>query len=160
MANTTAWIAGRGQGLTWGTAGFTAANFNSMSSGNSVVATTTIANGTPLDLYADVSFSFFTGGATNTASYLALYLLPLNQDGTTYGDGFATGPGAPAPAYQAASAAVIAGLSGTTIVGTFRGIVLPPGSFRFAISNQLGAALNAAAAAVVNYRTYNENLNA
>jgi hypothetical protein len=160
MANTTGWIAGRGQGLTWGSAGFTAANFNSLANGAGVVAATAIVNGTNLDLYADVSFSLVVGGTTAATSFMALYLLPLNQDGTTYGDN-TTGSTLPAGAYLMSSAGVLVGVaSGSAVYGTFRGVILPPGSFKFTISNNLGVALNAAAAAVVSYRTYNENLNA
>ena len=50
--------------------------------------------------------------------------------------------------------------SGNTVTGTFRGIVLPPGNFKFAIVNNTTVALNATAAATVEYRSYNENLNA
>lgn len=162
MANTTGWVSGRGQGLTtYGSAGFTVANFNSLASGSVVVATTTIANGTPLDLYTDVSFSIVVGGTTTATSRFDLYLLPLNQDNSTYGDNTANGATPPASTYQVSSCVVLTGVaSGSAVVGTFRGIVMPPGSFRFAMTNQLGVALNAAAAAVVNYRTYNENLNA
>lgn len=161
MANTTAWIAGRGPGLTWTTAGFTAANFNSLANGSVVVASTALVNGTNLDLYADVSFVTTVGGTTTASSYYALYLLPLNQDGTTYGDNVANGSAAPAAGYQVSAVGVLSGVaSGSTVVGTFRGIVLPPGSYKFAIVNNLGIALSATAAATVNYRTYNENLNA
>jgi hypothetical protein len=161
MANTTGWIAGRGPGLTWTTAGFTAANFNSLANGSVVVASTALVNGTNLDLYADVSFVLTVGGTTTTSSYFALYLLPLNQDGTTYGDNTANGATPPSTSYQVASAGVLSGVaSGSTVVGMFRGILLPPGSYKFAITNNLGVALNATASATVNYRTYNENLNA
>src|SRR5215475_14109204 len=136
MANNTGWVAGRGQGLTWGSAGFTVANFNSLASGSVVVATTAIANATPLDLYADVSYVLTVGGTTTATSYMALYILPLNQDASTYGDGTPTGTAAPAAAYMAGSAGVRSGIaSGATITGIFRGVVLPPGNFLFALTN-------------------------
>lgn len=159
-AGTSSWIAGNGQGLTYATAGFTAANFNSLASGSVVVASSAITNTSALDIYADVSFVLTVGGTTTATSYLILYLLPLNQDGTTYGDNTANGTTLPGAGYQVASVQVLSGVTtGNTIVGTFRGVVLPPGNFKWAIGSELGIALNASAAATVSYRTYNENLN-
>jgi hypothetical protein len=161
VANRTSWTAGNGQGLTYGSAGFTAANFNSLASGSCVVAASAITNSSSLDLYADVSFVLTVGGTTTATSLLVLYILPLNQDGTTYGDGASTGSTPPVSTYQVSSVLVASGVtSGNTITGTFRGVVLPAGNFKFAIASQLGVALNASAAATVSYRTYNENLNA
>jgi len=157
---TSAWVAGNGQGLTYGTAGFTAANFNSLATGSVVLAASAISNVAPLDIYADVSFSLVVGATTTTVSYLALYIMPLNADGTTYGDGTGSGTTAPTATYLASTAQVVSGVTtGNAIQGTFRGVILPPGSFKFAIVSQLGITLNSAAAAVVDYRTYNENLN-
>lgn len=157
---TSAWIGGNGQGLTYGSAGFTVANFNSLASGSVVVASSAITNTSALDIYADVSYSLTVGGTTTGTSYVALYLLPLNQDGTTYGDATANGATAPTAAYLVSTSTALSGVtSGNAIVGTFRGIILPPGNFKFAVVNQLGVALNAAAAATVSYRTYVENLN-
>lgn len=160
MANRTAWVAGTGQGLTYGTAGFTATDFNSLANGSVVVATSAITNGTALDLYADVSFVLTVGGTTTAASYFSLYILPLNQDASTYGDGIGTGSVAPIAGYLVGSVGVKSGVtSGSTVTGTFRGHVLPPGSFKYAVVNNSAVALNATAAATVSYRSYGENLN-
>jgi len=159
-AGTSAWISGNGTGLTYATAGFTATDFNSLATGSVVVATSAITNTTALDIYGDVSYVLTVGGTTTASSYLSLYLLPLNQDGTTYGDGTATGTTAPTATYLVSTNTVRSAItSGSTITGTFRGIILPPGNFKLAVVNQLGVALNAAAAATVSLRTYNENLN-
>lgn len=163
MAGTAAWIAGNGNsgaGLTWFSAGFTATNFNSLAAGNQV-ASSVYANGTALDLYADLSFSFVVGGTTTIASYVSAFLLPLNQDGTTYGDGAsATGATNPSAQYLVGSVGVRSGIaSGSAVTGTIRGIILPPGSFVWTLANNLGVALGSAAAAAVLMRTYNENLN-
>jgi hypothetical protein len=159
MANTAKWIAGAA-GLTWAVAGFTATDFNSLASGSVVVAATNKDNSANLDLYADVSFALTVGGTTTAASFVSLYILPLDQDGATYGDGAANGTTAPVSGYLVATIGVKAGVtSGNVVNGTFRGIVLPPGDMKFAIVNNLTVALNAAAAASVKYRTYNENLN-
>lgn len=159
MANSTRWIAGGLQGLTYGAAGFTATDFNSLAVGSVVVAGTTLANGTPLDLYADVSF-VITPNATATAgtsNFFTLYALPLNQDGTTFGDGIATGTVAPQVSYSVGSCGVRA--AATPMTGTFRGVVLPPGTFKFAMVNNTTVAMHATAAATISVRTYNENLN-
>jgi hypothetical protein len=159
MANTSAWIAGNGVGLTWTASGFTLANFNSLAYGSCVVAATAINNTTALDLYADVSFVLTVGGTT-TSGYIALYVMPLNQDGTTYGDGTVTGATPPNGTYQVGAAGTRTGITtGNPITGMIRGVLLPPGNFLFSVANQSGIALSATANAVVNYRTYNENLN-
>lgn len=161
MANKTSWVAGAGQGLSYGSAGFTAADFNSLATANCVVASSAIANNSSLDLYSDVSFVATVGGTTLVTSRLDLYILPLNQDGTTYGDGTASGSAVPSASYQVASVGVKSGITtGNAVTGTFRGIVMPPGSFKFVVANQLGIALNSSAAVTMSYRTYNENLNA
>jgi hypothetical protein len=74
---------------TWTSAGFTASDFNSRANGSVVVATTTLDNDSGMDLEAEVSFSFEVGGTTTAASRFDLYILPLNRDGTTLGDGVA-----------------------------------------------------------------------
>lgn len=157
MANTTRWILN----TAFTSVTFTAGDLNSLASGGGALSTAAIANGTALDLYADVSFAVTVGGTTTATSYMSLYLLPLNQDGSTYGDGYASSTSVvPTTSYLAASCTVKSGVtSGSTITGMFRGIVLPPGDFKFAISNNLGVALNATAALTVKYRSYNENLN-
>lgn len=157
MANTTRWIID----TAWSAAAFTAGDLNSLASGGGALSTTVIANGTNLDLYADASFVITVGGTTVAGSYFALYLLPLNQDGSTYGDGYASSTTVlPVATYQAGSALVKVGVtSGNTVTGTFRGIILPPGSFKFAFGNLLTVALSATAALTLSYRSYNENLN-
>ena len=158
MANRAIWGAGLGVGFTWTTAGFTAANFNSLAVGSAVVAATAIANATPLDVYADLSFSL-TGTTGTGSQFFAVYLQPLNQDGTTYGDNSATGTVPPQISYQVGSVVVPQSLTSTALVGMLRGIVLPPGSFKFALANFTSNSLASSAAAVVSYRTYVENLN-
>lgn len=160
MASTTRWIGGGGVGLTWTAAGFTATDFDSLAAGSGVVAATAIANNTPLDIYADVSFALTAASAPTVASFLSLYLLPLNQDGSTYGDGLAAGVSAVAPpaGYQVGAIGLRAN---TAMTGTFRGIVMPPGAFKFALWNNLVAIAfaNMAGAGVVKYRSFVENLN-
>jgi len=160
MANTEAWIGGNGVGLTWTDGGFGGTAFNSLANANVVVGTSTIANSTALDVLADFSFSL-TGGATTTTatSYFELYLLPLMQDGSTFGDGTTSGSTLPLQGYSRGRFYIKTGVTNTVLTGYWNGIVLPAGDFRWAVANQTGGTLNAAAAQAVKYRTYNFNLN-
>lgn len=145
---------------TWTDAGFTASDFNSRANGSVVVASTAIDQDTNLDLDVEVSFSIEVGGTTATTSRFHLYILPLNQDATTYGDGAATGTTAPADTYWVASCGVKPSVtSGNAVTGTFPRVPMPGADFKFAIVNSMGAALDSTAAAVVKYRTINRNLN-
>lgn len=144
---------------TWTSAGFTASDFNSLAVGSVVVAATAIANSTGLDLEAEVSFSFEVGATTAATSRFDLYILPLNRDGSTYGDGVATGTTLPAPTYWVTPCLVRTGVtSGNAVVGTFPRVLLTSANFKFAIANQ-AVALDSTAAAAVEYRTVNRNLN-
>src|SRR4051794_9475755 len=97
MANLVKWAAGGGVGLT-ATSCF-GTEVNSLAAGSVAVSTLVIANGTNLDILANLSFSV-TGTTPATGSpTLDVYLLPLNQDGTTYGDGIASGTTAPSQIY-------------------------------------------------------------
>ncbi len=147
-------------GNTWTDAGFTASDFNSRANGSVVVATTALDNDSALDLEAEVSFTFEVGGTTTATSRFHLYILPLDQGGTIYGDDAATGTTAPADTYWMATSGVKTGItSGNKVYGTFPRVPLPAADFKFAIVNSMGAALDATAAAVVKYRTVNRNLN-
>lgn len=161
MANRLQYVAGTlGSGLTWASAGFTASDFNSLASGSCVVAASAINNSTPLDVLIDVSFSLEVGGTTTALSVLYCYLLPLNRDGSTYGDGVATGSTLPSIGYQRGQIGVKSGVtSGNAVTGTFEAIRVPPGSFKLAIGSGLTVALDSTAAAAVEYRSYTFTLN-
>lgn len=147
------WIAGSGQGLTWGSC--FGAEVNSLGIGNAIASSVVISNATPLDVYCDFSLSL--GSVTTIAGppYVGLYFYILNADGTSYGDGqFASAAaGPPSTTYQVGSIAAPPGVT-AVITGSLRGIVLPPGSGKFVIWNNLGVAL-AASANTLSYRTYN-----
>lgn len=159
MANIEKFVAGSGVGLTWTDPGFTLTDFNSLAVGSVVVCPTAVTNGTALDITARFSAALTVGGTTVATSYLELYILPLQQDGSTYGDGTATGTTIPVKAYSVGICPVKVGVtSGSAVVAYWGNIILPPGNFKFALANQ-AIALNAAAAAAVKYQTYNFNLN-
>jgi hypothetical protein len=144
----------------YASAGFTLTDFNNRTNGGFVLGTTTIDNSTNLDLMAEVSGQFTVGGTTTAAHWLALWLLKLNRDGATWGCGTGTGTALPAAHQWMANAMVRAGVtSGGIVTFDFPPILLPRATFRFGISQHLGAALNASAAAQVMFRTTNFNTN-
>lgn len=148
--------------ITWQSAGFTATDFNSLANGSFVLAASAITQSSNLDDYINASFSLVVGGTTTAASYLTLYLFPLNQDGSTYGDATGTGSALPAPSYWMTNAYAKIGISnGNAIVGSFPRVFIGDlaSDFKLGIANNLGVALNASAAAVVKYLTINTNGN-
>lgn len=160
MTSVARWIGGVSPGLTW-TSCF-GSEINSLGSGSAVQSSTVINNSSNLDLYLDVSFSITCSTGSSGSAYITFYLLPLNQDGTTYGcGGFSTGSPGAAPPNGAASygaGSVQVNLSATTITGLVAGIVMPPGSFVLAVQNNAGVAFGASSN-TIEYRTYSENLN-
>ena len=148
------WIAGSGVGLTWANA-FTTQPV-SIVNGNAIASDLTIDNSTPLDVFAD--FSMTLGSVAVVApNYIGVYLHPLNQDGTTFGDGrFASSlAGPPASTYWVGNIVVP---TGTAInYGVVRGIILPPGQFKFVIYNQLGVTM-AGSGNTAKYRSYNRQV--
>jgi hypothetical protein len=149
------WIGGSGQGLTWGAAFGT--EINSLANGNAVLSSVSITNGTALDIFSDVSFVAGATVTTAAPNYLGLYLYPLNEDGSTYGDGrFGTAAAGPPPANYYRGTIGFNAATLTTIAGVFEGIRLPPGTFKFVLYNQAGVAL--AASNTCDYRTYNRSV--
>ncbi len=158
--STERWIAGTGQGLTWGNLFNSGATINSLASGNAIQTATpaNIDNSTNLDVFMDISIALgsITSGAG--APYIGVYLYPQNQDGSTYGDGRfgSTAAGPPPAAYYVGSIPLVASVTQAQ-EGTLRGIVLPPGIFTVILYNQAGVAL-ASSSNGVKYRTYNRQV--
>lgn len=164
MSNRTAWTAGNGQGLSWGTA-INGSDLASLASGSTVLSSVAdIANGTYLDQFADISVELTISSATPSAgAVLELYLAALLGDGSTYGSGEMSSGGVitRAPALMPVGTIPLQSSVATTLLAGFiQGIVLPPGSFRFALYNGSGITLSSTAGNnAVKYRTYNQNLN-
>ena len=168
MTNTTAWIAGRGAGLTWAnafnTADFTTSDGSGLLQNTHTVLSTIadIANGTALDMFADISVRLSIASSTVVAgACLSFWIYELLDDGATYGDGKLTAGTAAAltPAFAPCCAIpLFAAASQTSLVGFASGILVPPGSFRFAFQNNSGFTLTSSVT-VCKYRTYNLNLN-
>lgn len=156
MASTAKLIAGQA----FASAGFTASDFNSLANGSFVLASTAIDNSSNLDMEAEFSGQFEVGGTTTAAHYLMLWLLPINRDASTYGDATASGTNLPGSQYLVATGGVKVGItSGNAVFFTFRHIRLPRGLFKWGLSQHLGAALDATAAAQAEFLTTNINLN-
>lgn len=150
------WIAGSGQGLTWGDA-FSTATLNSIVNGNAILSDVSITNGTALDMFADVSVVM---GSITIASpnYIGVYLYPLNKDASTYGDGRfgSSAAGPPGSNYYVGSIVMPTGAAASE--GMVRGILLPPGTFKFVLYNQLGATWAGSSGNTCQYRTYNRSV--
>lgn len=149
------WIAGSGQGLTWGDA-FSTATLNSIASGNAILSDIAITNGTALDMFADLSIELGSA-AFATPNFIGIYIYPLNKDGSSYGDGrFGSSAAGPPPSnYAVGSIGLVAATQAQD--GMLSRIVLPTGSFKFVFYNQGGIAL-ASSGNTCQYRTYNRSV--
>lgn len=153
------WVGGTGVGLTWTAAVGTEVTTTAIANGNAVLSSVVFNNGgANLDVFADVSISLASMTVGAGAPFVGIYLYPLNEDGTSYGDGrFTTvAVGIPPSQYfvgaiQAPSAAV------GVVTGMIRGILIPPGTFKFVFYNQLLATM-AATGNVVDVRTYDRQV--
>jgi hypothetical protein len=137
---------------------------NSLTHGDFVLLSTQInndpANSGNGDLYANFSFVF---GAVSTQAgtpYLQLYLFPLNEDGSTYGDNSASGTGAAGPpAAQYATNCIVpvtASLSSTAFKGSCTNVPLPASKFKMVLYDNLNTTGSTASSGNTVYiQTYN-----
>jgi len=158
MASTTRWIAD----VAWTTA-FNTTDFTNgqMTTGQTLLSTVVIANGTNLDMFMDVSIQQSIASSTIVAgANFALWICPLLADGTTYWAPLTAGTaGAPVPPWApAAVVPLYAAATQTTLTGIATGIILPPGSFSLIAQNNSGFTLTNTVQ-TWDYRTYNINLN-
>ena len=161
---TTGWTAGNGVGLTW-TAAFNTTDFTTSHSGSTPMqnldvvlsSVADITNGTALDKFADLSLELSISSSTIAAgANFAFWLYALLDNGTSYGDGQQTSGTATAktPAFAPCAIVPLYATTGqTSLVGFVQGIVIPPGSFRFAIQNNCGFTLTNTTT-TCKYRTY------
>ena len=151
------WIAGSGQGFTWGSLFGTEIN-TTIGIANAILSTVSVSNQSSLDIFMDISYT--AGGTVTTVApnYLGFYLYPLNQDGSTYGDGnYASATASTPPGtYWVGNIIVPVGAS-TTVQGTVTRIIMPPGTFNMVIFNGTGVAFFNGTN-VCKYRTYNRSV--
>jgi hypothetical protein len=152
------WIAGSGVGFTW-TACFAAADTQSLANGSSVLSNQgDITNQTALDIFADLSFNM-PSVTTVAPNKLDFFIYPLNQDGSTYGDNQLTvglqAAVTPSPSLWCGTFILPVGTQ--ALDGIITRIIIPPGTFRFAMQNNAGVTMSASAPNI-KYRTYNRSV--
>lgn len=148
------WIAGSGVGFTWTT--LMSTELNSIASGNAILGGTAVTNQTALDIFCD--FSLVLASAVFVApNFIGLYLYPLNDDASSYGDSrFGSSAAGPPPSnYAVGSIGIVAATQAQT--GTLQRVVMPPGTWKPVLWNQGGVAL-ASSGNTLKYRTYNRSI--
>lgn len=161
-ANRTAWTSGNGQGdAAWGTL-VNSADMASMTNGESVLSSVAgIANGTNNDQFMDISCELtISSSAVAAGANIAFWLAPLQEDGTTYGDGLLTAGTAASltPAWAPLATMPLYASTRTSLIGQANGIVIPPETFKIIMQNNSGFALTSGTQ-TCSYKTYNQNLN-
>ena len=131
---------------------------NSLAAGSFALSSVILDNTT--NLFTDGWLSAALGAvATGTgAPSLDFYLLPLNQDGTTYGDGTVSGTVLPAAGYYIGSMTWAPSLASAAQTGQFKiASILPPNKFKLGVVNNIGNAL--AASNTISFASDQFNLN-
>lgn len=122
---------------------------NSLANGGNVLGAA-IDNSTGLDTYCDVEVSLAAqGSARSNGAFVAVYLLPSGDGGTTYAYGDASTD--PAPEHLAARVGFDAATTARDQVSL--PFTVPPGHFKILVQNQTGQAF-AASGSTVQYRLY------
>jgi hypothetical protein len=143
----------------------TTTGISALANGSAMLSTISIANGSSLvngDIFADISILSTFAMAIASPLYLGIYIMPLNEDGTTYGDGYVTSTVAKtfAPGANYLSGVIqlpsTVGSTALNVVGSVSRLILPQGTFSFAAYNQLGVALSTVFN--IQYRTYNRSV--
>jgi hypothetical protein len=148
------WITGSGQGISWGPA-FTGSTLNSIPSGNAILSDIVIANGSALDIFADLSINL-ASVAWAAPFFIGVYLYPANDVGT-YGDGrFSPNAAGPPPSTYNVGSIALNPTASIPQTGVLSRIVLPPGNFKFVLYNQGGVAFTTGNTCL--YRTYNRQI--
>lgn len=158
-ASTTAWIAGNGAGSTW-TAAFASADLASITTGKSVLSSDTIDNTSALDQWGFLSIQL-TGSADPTAGDAAyVYIEPLQQDGSTYGDGLLTAGTQTTFVPTLQPVCVVTMNAASTAINWPCGpFIIPPLKFKFALYWNTASISLTSGTQTIKYSTYNVNLN-
>ena len=158
MSNRAIWQAALGAASPYNWQSAFGTEINSLAAGSYALSSVILDNTT--DLLTDLWISLALGSVATGAGApnLAFFLQQLNQDGSTYGDGYASGTLIPVqnyigsigwPASQAAAA-----LTGNLKVS----IELPPNKFKLGVVNNIGNALNSAGNTIsAAFNTFNLN---
>lgn len=117
---------------------------NSLAAGSVAVSSVIIDNTTNLFPFLWISCALGAVATGTGSPNLAFYLLPLNQDGTTYGDGTVSGTVLPGGGYYIGSITWAASLASAAQTGQLQvSPDIPPNKFKLAVVNNIGNALNA-----------------
>ncbi len=162
-AGRTDWTSGNGAGAPGWTAAFATSDFTGAqpTTGQTVLSTVTIDNGTALDQFMDVSIvqSISTSNIAVRAN-ISLWIVPLAADGTTYTPALTAGTASSnsLPGEPICVIPIFVSNSQTSMTGHCTGIIIPPGRFKLAEQNNTGWTYTSGTQ-VHNYRTYNIFLN-
>ena len=142
-------------GVSSWTAAFTASTLNSITNGNAILSDAALDNTSNLDTYAAVGIQF--GAVTTVApNFIGVYLYPLNQDGSTYGDARFGSSAAGPPASNYFVGNIVVPIATTTAFeGTLFDIKIPPLKFKFVMYNQSGVTLAGSGGNSFYWQTYN-----
>jgi hypothetical protein len=126
---------------------------NSIASGNAILGGAAVTNQTALDIFCD--FSLVLASAVFVApNFIGIYLYPLNDDASSYGDSrFGSSAAGPPPSnYSVGSIGIVAATQAQT--GTLTRVIMPPGTWKPVLWNSAGVAL-ASSGNLLKYRSYN-----
>ena len=142
MSNTVVWDVALGTTpATWQAAFGT--ELDSLASGSYALGSVVIDNTSGLLTDGWLSVALGSVAPSASAANLALFIQPLNQDGTTYGDGIASGTVLPVSGYIGSLSwptnATAAAQTGFMRIST----EIPPTKFKLGVVNNLGSALAA-----------------
>lgn len=142
MSDTLIWDAPLGTApATWQAAFGT--EINSLASGSYALSSVIIDNTSGLLTDGTISLALGSVAPSAAAASLAFFIQPLNQDGSTYGDGIASGTVLPVSGYVG-SLSWPTSATAAAQTGSFKvGIEIPPTKFKLGVVNQLGSALAA-----------------
>ena len=142
MANTAIWDVALGTAPATWQAAF-GAEINSLASGSYALSSIIIDNTSGLLTDGTISLALGSVAPSAAGASLAFFIQPLNQDGTTYGDGIASGTVLPVNGYIG-SLSWPTNATAAAQTGSFKvGIEIPPTKFKLGVVNQLGSALAA-----------------
>ena len=140
MANTAIWAGPLGTSpYSWASAFGT--EINSLASGSYALSSVIIDNTTGLLTDGWLSLALGSVAPSAAGANLAFYIQCLNQDGTTYGDGIASGTVLPVSGWMGSlswpTSSTAAAQTGFLRIS----MEIPPTSFKLGVVNNLGSAL-------------------
>ncbi len=142
MANTAIWAGPLGTSpYSWASAFGT--EINSLASGSYALSSIIIDNTSGLLTDGWLSVALGSVAPSAAGASLAFYLQALNQDGTTYGDGVASGTVLPVSGYLGSIGWPTSSTAATQTQSMKIEREIPPTKFKLGVVNNLGSALAA-----------------